>query len=73
MGLNMDMASILDLPTEVQCPKCQAEVQAYFDDLDMDCSSANPKPGVLQLTNVCSECDYELTVTATLNHIIEVS
>lgn len=73
MGLNLDMASMLDLPTEVQCPKCQAEAYAYFDDLDMDCRSANPKPGVLQLTNVCSECEYEFTVKANITHTIEVS
>lgn len=72
MGLNLDMASMLNIPTTVQCPKCNEHVHAYFDDLDLESGRVNPKPGILQLTNICSNCNSELTVRAIFTNTIKV-
>lgn len=72
MGLNLDISSMLGVPTEVSCPKCKREAYAYFDDLDVESFSVNPKPGVLELTCPC-DCGYEITVKAIFRHKLQVT
>jgi len=59
MGNNLDLCSMLGVPISVPCPKCQAVVDTYFDDYDIDCGRPNPAPGVWRLSCYCPKCEHE--------------
>jgi hypothetical protein len=59
MGMNVDLTHMLNLPTELPCPRCHEKVDTTFDDYDIECGKPNPSPGNWELRVWCEHCDFE--------------
>lgn len=57
MGHQIDAVGLLDLPEAAACAWCGGMTPTAFDDLDLDCASANPEPGVFSQSACCRHCD----------------
>jgi len=59
MGNNVDLCQMLDVPFEVECPRCGSAIKSDFDDYDIECGHPNPEPGVWSLRVYCPKCEHD--------------
>jgi len=81
VGRNIDMTYMFG-DFSVTCPSCNhtESAESYgLDDVDVDGSEFNPKPGIWEIKNWCNKCEVEfimrlkITVEQTLILQEEVS
>ena len=60
MGKNLDLIDMLGLPEKIQCPYCGAEMESYYDDHDIQCSTEYDK-GHWKIHRSCNECEKDFT------------
>jgi hypothetical protein len=61
MGLNLNLVSMLGMPTKAVCPHCEQINELYFDGFDVE-GVKTPKGGVFTLGKECHTCEKNFTV-----------
>jgi len=59
MGLQINLAKMLNLPKNKRCPKCNALIETGFDDFDIEAGNPNPKTGEWVFNMYCHQCNHE--------------
>ncbi len=72
MGLNLNLCSILGLPENCACPKCNESVYLWFDDFDIKGGSGNPEPGVFCIETQCEHCNNTIIFKIKANWKIHI-
>lgn len=69
MGLNVDLAHMLNLGDTVECPKCGNRTSNRWGDYDIERGNPNPTPGYWELRVCCDACEHEFTVELSVTTI----